>query len=311
MSTLTLNPKARFSGSIRNVLARYPLVAYFVLAFAGSWLCLAPMVLGQDGLGFLPYSVPFGLYVALFLAASFTGPTLAALVVTAALEGKPGVKQFLRRYGQWRVGFWWYLLMLLGFPVIYFGAASLWMGGEALQALGRQWGTFFTVYLAALLIFPGLLQWGEEPGWRGFAQTRLQGQVGALWASLVVGFLHGVWHLPNHLLIVGPPAAGPFDLTHFAINTAIVMAITLLFTWVFNGGQQSILVAVLTHASFNAAQAWLATLLPNQPVQVGYTALIIIAVCAIAVVLLTKGKLGHAPSQEPRAHLFAQGETKP
>lgn len=311
MSTLTLNAKTPFSGSVRKVLARHPLVAYFVLAFAGSWLCLAPMVLGQDGLGLLPYSVPFGLYVGLFLAASFTGPTLAALVVTAALDGKPGVGQFLRRYGQWRIGFRWVLLMVLGFPIIYLGAAIIWMGVEPLQALGQQWGTFFTVYLAAILIFPGLLQWGEEPGWRGFAQTHLQRQVGALRASLVVGFLHGLWHLPNHLLVVGPPAAGPFNLTNFALNTAVVMLITLLFTWVFNGGQQSILVAVLIHASFNASQAWLGTLLPNQPMQVGYTALGIVALYTVALVLLTKGKLGYVPSKEPRTNLVAQGETRP
>jgi membrane protease YdiL (CAAX protease family) len=303
MSVLTVNAKAPFFAPVRKVLASRPLVSFFVLAFAGSWLLLAPMVLGQDGLGLLPYSVSFGWYVILFLAASFTGPTLAALVVTAALEGKPGVKHFLRRYGQWRVGVAWYLLMLFGFPAVYFIAASIWMGVEPLQAFVQQWSTLFTGYLAGVLIFPGLLQWGEEPGWRGFAQTRLQRHYGAWQASLVVGCLHGLWHLPNHLLIVGPPAAGPFDLSSFAVNTAIVMAITLLFTWIFNGGQQSILVAVLTHASFNVSQAWLATLLPNQPAQVEYTALILIAVCAVAVALLTKGELGYTPSKEQSAHL--------
>jgi membrane protease YdiL (CAAX protease family) len=153
------------------------------------------------------------------------------------------------------------------------------------------------------LIFPGLLQWGEEPGWRGFAQTHLQQRFGALRASLVVGFLHGIWHLPNHLLVVGPPAAGPFDLSSFALNTALVMAITVLFTWIFNGGQQSILVAVLTHASFNISQAWLAILLPNQPAQVGNTALILIAVSAIGVALLTNGKLGYAPNKTQSTNL--------
>jgi membrane protease YdiL (CAAX protease family) len=249
------------------------------------------------------------LYVALFLAASFTGPTLAALAVTAALDGKQGVKHFLRRYGQWRVGLPWYLLMLFGFPAIYFIAASIWMGLEPLQAFVRQWGTFFTVYLAGVLIFPGLIQWGEEPGWRGFAQTRLQRQSGALQASLVVGFLHGIWHLPNHLLVVGPPAAGPFNLTNFAVNTALVMALALLFTWILNGGQQSILVAVLTHASFNVSQAWLDALLPNQPAQVGITALIIVVVCAVAVALLTKGKLGYAPNKDESEHRVAVDST--
>jgi hypothetical protein len=63
-------------------------MAFFVLAFGGTWLLFAPIVLGHEGLGLLPYSVPLWLYVALFLAGTFLGPTLAAFVVTAALEGR-------------------------------------------------------------------------------------------------------------------------------------------------------------------------------------------------------------------------------
>lgn len=301
MSVVTANPKAPWLRSVQSVLADHPFVSFFVLTFVGSWVCLAPMVLGQDGLGILPYSVPFALYVVLFIAASFLGPTLAALVVTAALDGRPGIKQFLRRYVQWRVGVRWYLLIAFGFPVIYLLAASIWMGVRPLQVMVQQWSTFFTTYLFALLIFPALLQWGEEPGWRGFAQTRLQRPYGALRASLIVGFLHAVWHLPTYLLVVGPPAAGPFNLARFAFNTGAVMIVTLLFTWIFNGGGQSILVAVLTHASFNASQAWLGTLIPDVSQQVGYTALAIIAACAAVVALLTKGKFGYDPGEDAGA----------
>ena len=302
MSVVTAKPKAPLIESMKSALAAHPFIWFVVIAFVGSWVCLAPMVLGQDGLGLLPYSVPFALYVVLFLAASFLGPTLAALVVTAALEGRPGIKQFLRRYVQWRVGVRWYLLIIFGFPVIYLLAASIWMGMQPLQAVTQQWGTFFTTYLFALLIFPAILQWGEEPGWRGFAQTRMQRPYGALRASLIVGFLHAVWHLPTYLLVVGPPAAGPFNLARFASNTVAVMIVTILFTWIFNGGAQSILVAVLTHASFNASQAWLATLVPDMPQQqVGYTSLAIIAVCAIVVAILTRGKLGYDPSRDAGA----------
>lgn len=295
MSTLTLNTKAPSSSSVTKLLASYPLVSYFVLAFAGTWLFTAPMVLGQDGLGLLPYHVPFALYAVLFIASSFTGPTLAAVSVTAALSGREGVKRFLRRYAQWRIGWFWSLLIFLGFPALYFIAAVLWMGSEPWQAIAQQGSTLFTVYLPAMLLFPGSIQWGEEPGWRGFAQTRMQRQIGAWRASLVVGFLHGLWHLPNHLLVSGPTAAGPFDLGNFALNTALVMALSFVFTWIFNGGKQSILVAVLTHASFNTASLWLSVLLPNQSVQVEYTALLILAACAGAIVLLTKGKLGYDP----------------
>lgn len=255
------------------------------------------MVLGQDGLGVLPYSVPFWLYVILFLTASFSGPTVAAFAVTAALGGKEGVGRFVRRYGQWRVGIHWYLLVLVGFPAIYFVAASMWMGSQPWQALSHQWQAILTVYLPAVLIFPALINWGEEAGWRGFAQTRMQADYGPLRASLLVGLLHGIWHLPVFLLVAGPPAAGPFNLGDFLLNTASIMALTVVWTWIFNGAQQSILIASITHAAFNATQALMGTLLPHQPVQVGNSALIILAAAALLIIVLTKGQLNYATEQ--------------
>ena len=298
MSTLTVNPKPALSVSLRNLLASHPFVAFFVLTFAGSWLFFAPMVLGQDGLGLLAYSVPFWLYVVLFLAASFSGPTVAAFVMTAMLEGKPGLKNFLRRYIQWRVGWRWYLLFLVGFPALYLIPATFWMGMAPWQALVQQWPTVFTVYLTAILIFPAIINWGEEAGWRGFAQTRMQTHYGALRTSLLVGFLHGIWHLPVFILVTGPAALGPFDLGNFLQNTAMIMTLTIIWTWIFNGAQQSILIASLMHAALNATQAWIGTLLPNQPEQVNIAVTVIIVISALVVIVLTRGRLGYLPRKQ-------------
>jgi uncharacterized protein len=120
----------------------------------------------------------------------------------------------------------------------------------------------------------------------------MQAHYGALPTSLIVGFLHGVWHLPVFLLVEGPPALGPFNLTTFLLNTGMIMLFTIIWTWIFNGAQQSILVASLMHASFNAAQSWVGTLLPNQPEQVGTAMSVAIMLLALLVVIVTKGRLG-------------------
>jgi uncharacterized protein len=50
---VTTAPARPVSGR-RSVLARHPLVSFFVMAYAFSWLVCAPWVLGEDGAGLLP-----------------------------------------------------------------------------------------------------------------------------------------------------------------------------------------------------------------------------------------------------------------
>jgi uncharacterized protein len=162
MSTLTISPKPPLSAPFKRLLIRHPYGAFFTIAYAATWLLNLPMLLGRDGFGLLPYSVPLVLYAILFLLPTYAGPTLAALLVTAALEGKTGVHHFLSRYVQWRVGVRWYLLIFIGFPLLSFVWISLLVGPTpVVQGFVDHWGTLFTLYLPALLIFPAIINWGE------------------------------------------------------------------------------------------------------------------------------------------------------
>jgi membrane protease YdiL (CAAX protease family) len=174
----------------------------------------------------------------------------------------------------------------------------IWLGATPLQNILTQWSALLTTYLPAMLIFPALITWGEEPGWRGFAQTRLQEHSGALKASLVVGFLHGLWHLPIFLIVNGPVASGPFNLVQFAQNTLTIMIITLIWTSVFNNTNQSILIAVLLHASGNAVGPLMSIWIPEFPQQAQYTVIALYVVIALAVVVFTKGRLAYQPSNQ-------------
>lgn len=60
MSTVLSQPLVQSVGAsnFRQFLAKHPLISYFILAFIGTWLLDAPMVLGKDGLGFFQYQVP-------------------------------------------------------------------------------------------------------------------------------------------------------------------------------------------------------------------------------------------------------------
>ncbi len=52
MSSMKLaQPAASATGSgLRSIIARHPLVAYFILAFLGSWIVWLPMVLAGNNL---------------------------------------------------------------------------------------------------------------------------------------------------------------------------------------------------------------------------------------------------------------------
>src|SRR6476620_3989527 len=107
---------------------RSPVLAFFVLAYLGTWIGLAPAVVAQNGLGLIPWTIPQSIFVPLFLLADYGGPFLAGLLVTRALGGGDAVRRWFRRFLQWRVGLRWWLLVLLGYPILYLAAASVSLG---------------------------------------------------------------------------------------------------------------------------------------------------------------------------------------
>jgi membrane protease YdiL (CAAX protease family) len=89
---------------------------------------------------------------------------------------------------------------------------------------------------------------GEELGWRGYALPKLLEQRTPITASLVLGMLWALWHLPNIIFpMAGVPALGPFP-----VVVVWIIAQTLLFTWLYIHSRGSILIATLFHASINA-----------------------------------------------------------
>src|ERR671910_171423 len=116
------------------------------------------------------------------------GPFLAAVLVLAITSGKTGIVRLLRRMVQWRVGLGWYAVALLLPVAITLVAATfnVLLGAQAPSAadVGGWTGLFST--FAILLLVPGLGGAWEEPGWRGYALTRLQARRSALIASLIL-----------------------------------------------------------------------------------------------------------------------------
>ena len=138
MSTLqaaTPSTITRWS-AILSWMKRHPLAAYFILAYALTWVLVIPIMLSQRGLGI--FNLPDGLLFAMLLLSTFSGPLPAALIMTSVIDGRVGRQQLLRRMFQWRVGFGWYLLVLVGYPLIFFGGPDCLLRRCAMGRLGPE-----------------------------------------------------------------------------------------------------------------------------------------------------------------------------
>ncbi len=268
------------------------LLSFFALTFAFSWLFWVPgaMILGSIDPAH-PYASPAFVIVQTLGAA---GPSLVAVLLVRYLYGKEKLKEFLGRFKIWRVGVRWYLAAILLAPSI--GVASVGvhallasLRGEAFalppgsplgQAVGELGVGGLVLWLPVMFVgqMPSspLL---EEAGWRGFALPVLQGRMSALASSLVLGLAWGAWHLP--LIISYSESVLSYLL--------LIVANTILITWVFNNTGGSLLLAMLFHASLNVS-FWVLEIYQDDPVR------LILTWVVVFVVVLSYGYKDLSPS---------------
>ena len=279
------------SNDLLRIMQRHPLVCYFLLAYALSWLAWLPFVLSQDGLGLLP----FHLSQIVILLGGFLGPCLSAFIMTAVIEGKAEVRSLLRRLILWRVGWQWYLFALIGVPAMLL-LGSLPLPG-VLGALRVPSLPFVLAFLVLLVLNMFMSALAEEPGWRGFALPRLQQNPGPLLGTIILGMLWGGWHLPLFLTTWAIFGANLLTICEFFLET---ISFSIVITWVFNHTRGSLFMAILLHASLDAFgyAAVMTNLLPTSILlKSAYLATAIGAgVVALLLIGLTHGRLGYSPS---------------
>jgi uncharacterized protein len=249
------------------------LLSFFALTFAFSWLFWVPgAIIFKSVDPANPFTSPA--FVALQTLGA-AGPSLVAIFLVRRLYGKEKLNFLFGRFRIWRVSIRWYLTAILLSPSI--AAASI--GVHAILAslrsetlvvpsgspLGQAVGELGVVGLVLWLpiMFIGQVPSSpllEEGGWRGFALPVLQGRLGALASSLILGFAWGAWHLP---LII---SYGESVLSYLLL----IVANTILITWVFNNTGGSLLLAMLFHASLNVT-FWVLEIYQDDPVRLVLT----------------------------------------
>jgi membrane protease YdiL (CAAX protease family) len=181
----------------------------------------------------------FVLYVGIF------APALVAIALTALGKGREGVGALLRRLFQGNVALRWYVFAIGYYATIKLGVALIH------RALTGTWPVFSTeawYLMIAATAFSTMVgvQAGEEIGWRGYALPRLEARFGLARASLLLGVIWAVWHLPL-FFIAGADKTGQSFPLYLGQATAISVAIAWL--WKRTGG--SLLLTMLMHAAVN------------------------------------------------------------
>ena len=226
-----------------------PVPAFFVLTFLIAWSLWLP-------LGFLVPDNPL-----LSLPGAWA-PTISAIILTGLAEGRSGVRKFLSKLLLWRVGFRWYLVVLFGVAAIAYLAIGVGVSlGFPVPALSLPNGLpremligFLPVIFLINIFMGGPL--AEDIGWRGYILPKMREGMTALNASLLIGVIWAIWHLPYFIFPAWRNAVGNIPFLWFALLTT---SWSVLFAWVFVN-TESILMPVLFHAAINTTLGTLGVL---------------------------------------------------
>jgi membrane protease YdiL (CAAX protease family) len=243
------------------------MVTFVVLAYAFSWMTIP--ILGD----------PIG-----------TGPFIAAVVVLSLTQGRPGVRSLWRQMIQWRVNWRWYALAVL-LPIgtaLSSAVIAVALGAETPAADQVSMWVEIPINFALYLLIPLWGPW-EEPGFRGFALSRLTRTQSVLVASLVIAVIHVGWHAP--LFFTGSIPAS---------DVVWIVAASVVFSFLVIRSGGSVLLAMIMHATNNVVSGEYVTSLfaGDDIVLQGWVRAIMWSVIAIVVILVAGRSFATRPQRE-------------
>jgi len=226
-------------------------IKFFALVYAYSWGLWLPII-------FITYGKDLGsnvlsTIVLLEVLGGFA-PLLAALTLVIRKHGWKESWQFIRQAFDFRTKPIYFLIALIVPLVIHIATHYLaplfnLEVADSLIPADFMVGVPRWVLAIPYFLFIGILGGGQEEfGWRGYAQQPLQKRFGVLRASLLIGFVWGMFHLPLWFIPGDPHSAQPFPA--FVIQTTTV---SLVYALLYNASGQKLIIPIVFHAMWNTA----------------------------------------------------------
>jgi len=214
---------------------RRAVASYFGLTFAISWLgalaLVAPRLLRGEG---VPKFTGILMFPVMLL-----GPAVSGILLTRVLDEPTGLRDLFSRMGRIRVGARWY--------------AALLIPPAAMLSVLFCMKTFVSPVFAPNRFIVGVsfgivAGFFEEIGWTGYAFPKMAAKGNALVASIALGLLWGIWHVPVIDYLGTATPHGGYWLRYFLAFTAAMTAIRVLIGWMYMN-TKSVALAQLMHAS--------------------------------------------------------------
>lgn len=259
---------------------RHRVAIYFAVAFAISWGGVLAVVLpsGLPGRGGVLESLSGHVFVAMA-----AGPMLAGVGLTFVVEGWAGLQRLGHSMAAWRCSPVDYLCAALAAPAI----ALVVLGALCLISPDFTPGAFGPGGLSLIAMGAGVgLAAGffEEIGWTGFALRNLLTTGSVLAAGLMVGLLHGLWHLLAGYWGEGL-VYGIWYVPYFLMAWIVgLTGLRVLIAWLVSR-TQSTLIAQIAHASYTGGLMvlWPPAATPAQNVL--WTAIFALALFGVALLI--------------------------
>lgn len=253
-----------------SLFKKYPVGSFISLTFAISFLIGLPLKLFVLNPAFADSEIGLNYLSKIFIT---WGPALAAIMITLANEGKRGLLKLLTGLvPQSKHIIWWIAMPLAGLLITMLAFV---ITGYTFKELAWQMikvsPLLFVMHFVAALLIIGI---GEEIGWRGFLLPRLGNDYSLIKATFLLFIIWTAWHLP--LFFSGYRVTLPF--------IVIVLAMSFIFTWLWEHTGRNIFVLAVAHASVDFPEIFFEGRMKGNPdsiltawMVIGFTYLLIAA----------------------------------
>lgn len=219
-------------------------LSFFVLTFIYSWFFwIFSIVLSIND---------FYLLSTIFFFIGGIGPSLIGILLVYFTKPKDEISDFWKRSRNFKdIKIMWYAIILLitfGVNLLSIGLNIL-FGGDGTNFDVELLGNIFSFLPYLLFLILGVL--AEEFGWRGYALDELQEKRTALSSSIIIGGFWALWHLPVFFLEGRYQYSLGIGTLDFWLFFIALIPDSVIYTWIYNNTNRSILSAILYHFATN------------------------------------------------------------